>query len=43
MEKDKAEENANNANEDEDIIIIQMRKPDDIVKVYKALENIFGE
>ena len=42
MEKDKAGEEVHNANEEEDIIIIQMRKPDDVVKVHKTLENIFG-
>ena len=41
MEKDKVEEKVYKANE-EDIIIMQMTKPDDIVKVHKTLENIFG-
>lgn len=42
MEKDKAEEKVHNTSGDEDIIVIQMKKPGDVIKVHKTLENIFG-
>ena len=33
---------ADSAIEDEEIIIHQMTKPDDVVKLHKTLESIFG-
>jgi hypothetical protein len=34
---------ADSIKEDESIIIQKMEKPDDVVKLHKTLEDIFGE